>query len=357
MKPTGLRKDFIRLAGMDKSKRIQVARTSPPHVIQDMLADKDVDVLMALLSNPRLKKKHLLMLIRRRNIPTKVLERVANSRKWTNQYQVKLELVRNPRSPIFVAFKYVKFLYRPDLVEVARNVNLPKRLREQAEYTLQVRLEALSEGEKVSLARMATAPLLALLIHDKSARVVDAVLKNPRLQERDVVVTVNSIRTDPLTLRLIADNPHWFNRYPIRMGLAYNALTPKLLHKEALEKLLYQDLYKLILTTHLSDEIRANAIVEMKIRLQMMSLSERIGMAEVNKSFILDMLIHQNHPRITCAALANPKIKIHQVRKIALNPKTPKRVLWDIAVDEKWLNSGIEEYIKQNPSLPKSLHD
>lgn len=114
-----------------------------------------------------------------------------------------------------------------DLLELAADVRVAAPERRQAERTLVERLVGLSRGERISVARRATRPVLvALLGSAVDPEVARAALGNPRLVESDVVRLIGDPATRPAVLQTVADHDGWSGRRAIRLALVRNPRTP-----------------------------------------------------------------------------------------------------------------------------------
>jgi len=80
------------------------------------------------------------------------------------------------------------------------------------------------------------------LMHDRDWRVIQHLLDNPRIVERDVVKVAAMRPTRPEVLELIAAHGRWSSRYPVRKALALNPYTPAPIVRRLLPTLMLHDL-------------------------------------------------------------------------------------------------------------------
>jgi hypothetical protein len=97
-------------------------------------------------------------------------------------------------------------------------------------------------GYRISLARRPAARVVDRLLFDPDARVIRTILGNPRLTEAEVVKLAPSRRTTPEALEVIAQEDRWIARYPVKVALANNPITPLRVVLGLLPYLLHQDL-------------------------------------------------------------------------------------------------------------------
>jgi hypothetical protein len=97
-------------------------------------------------------------------------------------------------------------------------------------------------GFRISLARQPVPRVMDRLLFDPDARVIRAILGNPRLTEADVVKLAASRRATPEVLEVISQDDRWIARYAVRVALANNPTTPLRVVQGLLPYLLHQDL-------------------------------------------------------------------------------------------------------------------
>ncbi len=140
-------------------------------------------------------------------------------------YELRRALAGHPRTPEVAALGLVPTLFWRDLAELTVSMQTAPAVRHLAERHLLERLPALTEGERIALARRAIGGVLQRLRHDGSLRVLAALLENPRLTEGLLLPLVASESASPEALRLVAAS-RWGLRYEVRLGLVRNRRTP-----------------------------------------------------------------------------------------------------------------------------------
>ncbi len=114
-----------------------------------------------------------------------------------------------------------------DLLRLAADPAVAAPRRREAERLLIVRIAGLSRGERISVARRATRPVLAALLGAVTEPdVARAALWNPRVVEADVVRVASDPRTRSTVLSTVGDCEPWSDRRTVRLALARNARTP-----------------------------------------------------------------------------------------------------------------------------------
>ncbi|HSC71031.1 MAG TPA: hypothetical protein VLH58_06740 [Candidatus Methylomirabilis sp.] len=100
-------------------------------------------------------------------------------------------------------------------------------------------------GYRISVARRPIPRLIDRLLFDPDPRVVQTVLGNARLTEAEVIRLAASRRATPGALEAIAADDRWLARYPVKVALANNPVTPRRLVLSLLPHLMRQDLREL----------------------------------------------------------------------------------------------------------------
>jgi len=118
-----------RLPQLPLGQRITLARRGPARVAGALIATGHAQVLEIALDNPRLTEAQVLKVLWHDKLPQVVVLTVANHRKWSQQYNVRLALVRNSSTPLAIVLSYLPQLTVVDLRELAAPGIVPENLR------------------------------------------------------------------------------------------------------------------------------------------------------------------------------------------------------------------------------------
>jgi hypothetical protein len=212
-----------------------------------------------LLDHPETDEAHLLRLLRKRELPSSVIEAVARHERWDGRHLVRAAIVLHAKTPRTLSLRLLSLLLWRDQLRVATDMRLQMPLRAAAESRLRERLPELELGEKISLARTAPAGLLAVLARDDSHRVIAAVLSNPRLLEADVAAIVRREKTPVEILRVVAASERWIFRPSIREGVLTHPRTPVHSALKVLAAMPIQEIRKLLAEKPLPPVVRFGA--------------------------------------------------------------------------------------------------
>ena len=123
-------------------ERITLARLATPLIIRELLGEREPRILESLLENPRLRVEELCAALRSAGVTPTLIDAAARSQKWSERYEVKLELARQPKTPLSVALLQVSSLVKRDLLRLAEARELRPLLRMAA--------QRVAEGEGTS---------------------------------------------------------------------------------------------------------------------------------------------------------------------------------------------------------------
>jgi hypothetical protein len=105
---------------MNPAERRRLATKADRNQRQVLLRDSSPQVLMGLLSNPRIETKEIIQLIKNPQVSGGILKMIADNRQYTSNYEVQLALVRNVKTPTPIAVRLVEFLRINDLRDMAK---------------------------------------------------------------------------------------------------------------------------------------------------------------------------------------------------------------------------------------------
>jgi len=188
-------------------------------------------------------REHLLLTaVLRRAVPLRCLEILAATPPWSEDQRLLGSVVLSPRVSRALALRLVGSLFWRDLADVAASPRVAAAARVRAEALLLDQMDDLRLGDRITLAKIATPPVLARLLEDEDPRVVEACLINGRLREEDLV---GALRKDAVTRALIegiAASSRWRDRYALRLAIVLQPRSPLAVALAQVTALLPRDL-------------------------------------------------------------------------------------------------------------------
>ena len=140
---------IARLPQLPLGQRITLARRGPGRVVGALIVTGHKQVLEIALENPRLTEAQVLKVLWREKLPQSVVLTVANHRKWSQYYNVRLALVRNAATPLSLVLSFLPQLTVEDLRELAAPGVVPENLRKYLLAEVHRRMQASKKGAKL----------------------------------------------------------------------------------------------------------------------------------------------------------------------------------------------------------------
>jgi hypothetical protein len=116
-------------------------------------------------------------------------------------------------------------------------------------------IQELSVGEKVKLALSGDKEWRSLLLKESNKQISGAVLKNPRITEKEVLILCQNRSTNEELIRIILLNREWLKNYSVRLALTMHPRTPLNQAMRFLSTLSEKDLRKLSKSRNISSAL------------------------------------------------------------------------------------------------------
>jgi hypothetical protein len=87
--------------------------------------------------NPKISLDEIIRVSRNKSMREELIRMVATNRDWIRNYQVKLSLVWNPKTPMTIAMKWLGSLTVKDLEKLSKSKQIPGMLAVTARKTLE----------------------------------------------------------------------------------------------------------------------------------------------------------------------------------------------------------------------------
>jgi hypothetical protein len=144
---------IARLPQLPLGQKVTLARRGPARVAGALLAEGHTQALAVVLDNPYLTEAQILKVLSREKISPDVIRAIAQHRKWSLAYNVRLALVRHPGSTLSSVLSYLRELTVSDLRELAAPGIVSENLRRylQAEIQQRLRLSAIRPDSKAEV--------------------------------------------------------------------------------------------------------------------------------------------------------------------------------------------------------------
>jgi hypothetical protein len=194
--------------------------------LEELVHSQDPDVLCAAAQNPRLTEDLALALLARRDLPHQALEAMARNSGLKRLRKVTLAIVAHPHTPRHVSLPITRHLYTFELLQLALLPGVPGDLKIAIEETLISRLETISEGERLTLAKRGSTRIAAMLLNDAEPRIIYAALANPALTEAWIVRALMEDGARETLVHAVCNDSKWSLRRDVQTALLRNRHTP-----------------------------------------------------------------------------------------------------------------------------------
>ena len=139
-----------RLPQLPLGQKITLARRGTARVAGALLAEGHAQVLSVVLDNGSLTEAQVLKALSRERLPVGVVKAVAQHRKWSHTYNVRLALVRHPNSTLSTILAYLPELTVSDLRELAAPGIVSENLRKYLLAEIQQRIRRGEKSAKIA---------------------------------------------------------------------------------------------------------------------------------------------------------------------------------------------------------------
>jgi hypothetical protein len=131
-----------RLPQLPLGQKITLGRRGPARVAGSLLSEGHPKVVEAALDNVHLHAAQILKTLATDGVPESVVHAIAQHRKWSYDYNVRLALVRNPASTLATVLGFLPEIPASDLEALAAPGVVPERLRRYLEAEVVRRIHA-----------------------------------------------------------------------------------------------------------------------------------------------------------------------------------------------------------------------
>ncbi len=195
--------------------------------------------LLRTAADPDLTEDLALALLKRPDLHSEVLEQLAKNASALKSRKVKIALASHPHTPRHVSVPLARQFYTFDLMKVALAPLVPADVKVSVDDLLISRLQTVTTGERLTLARRASGRVAAALLLEveiagakitgvkitdaktiaRETRVMQTALENPRLTEALVINSVLRPAASAALVHAVAQHPKWSCRREIRAAL------------------------------------------------------------------------------------------------------------------------------------------
>lgn len=127
---------FLQIQNASVTEKIRMAMLGNSTARLLLVRDTNRLVSEAAAKSPRVTENEATQMAAMRSVSDEVLRIIANNRELVRSYQVKLNLITNPRTPFTFASRLLPHLRLNDLTQIARSKNVPGAVNKAARQAL-----------------------------------------------------------------------------------------------------------------------------------------------------------------------------------------------------------------------------
>ncbi|MBY0398837.1 hypothetical protein K2X89_00960 [Myxococcota bacterium] len=127
---------FAAVQKMSVMQKIKLARVGGKEARALLIKDRNRIVASSVLASPKLTETEVVSFAQSRSMGDELLRVIANNREWTKNYQIKLALASNPKTPQPQAIKFLNYLQERDLRHLMKSKDVPSNISTHARRIL-----------------------------------------------------------------------------------------------------------------------------------------------------------------------------------------------------------------------------
>jgi hypothetical protein len=185
------------------------------------------------------------------------LEQISRDSAAMKSRKVRFALAEHHRTPRRIALRLIRELYTFELMHFALTPTAPADLKRIAEELLLSRLNAITLGERISLARRSSTAIAGALLLDKEQQVWQPAMENARLTEAAVVKALQRTTATPAFVEAVSHHPKWSVRNEVQIALLRSAHTPMAKAIEFARRIPPRQLRDILHTSRLPEKIKS----------------------------------------------------------------------------------------------------
>jgi len=121
---------------MSVMQKIKLARLGGKEARALLVKDRNRIVASSVLASPKLSETEVIAFAQSRSIGEELLRIISFNKDWTKNYQIKLALASNPKTPMPQAVKFLNYLQDKDLRSLMKSKDVPTNISSHARRIL-----------------------------------------------------------------------------------------------------------------------------------------------------------------------------------------------------------------------------
>lgn len=174
----------------------------------------------------RLNEDEVLAALQATDVTAQQISEVSKSAIAAKSRKVALAIATHARTPRHISVPMLRRMFTFDLMHFSLMPAVAADVKRVAEEQILLRVESLTAGEKISLAKRASGRVAAALLQVNDARVVTPALDNSQMTEPLVVQALMKPRAPERLFVLVSGHQKWPQRREVQIALLRSEKTP-----------------------------------------------------------------------------------------------------------------------------------
>jgi hypothetical protein len=222
--------------------------------------------LLQVACSPELNEDLARALFQRRDLSVEVLVALAQNHSALKIRAVLVGLVSNPKTPRHISIPLTRHLFTFELMQVVLQPAVPADLKMKIEEALMNRMNTISAGERITLAKRGSTRIAAGLLTDTDPRILEAALNNPYMTEAFVAKALSSPDSTAMLFEFIWRHPKWSLRTDVRIAMLRAAKTPPHIAQEIVKSMSAVQAKNALSSSRISVALKAKLLEEINER-------------------------------------------------------------------------------------------
>jgi hypothetical protein len=133
---------YGRINKMTVAEKVKLAMMGNKEARNLLIRDTNKVVATAVIKSARITEGEVEAISKSRSVSDDIIRIIATNKDWTKNYQIKLNLVNNSKTPMSETLKFINHLRDKELRDLARSRNVPSQVATAARRLMQKREEA-----------------------------------------------------------------------------------------------------------------------------------------------------------------------------------------------------------------------
>ena len=124
---------------MNKMERLKAAMMGGLEFALEAIKSPNKAIATAGINNPKITEAEIPKVIKNKSLCDDVVRAICNTGDWTKSYEVKLNLIQHPKTPISLVMRWLPLMRQNDLKGLSKSKSIPSNVAQQAKRMLETR--------------------------------------------------------------------------------------------------------------------------------------------------------------------------------------------------------------------------